>query len=226
MVAALLGFVARSAHAEPEAAAPNGAESPVPVGAFVDLEWRVTGFAGHALHGPAFAAGATFADGLVRVGLAGSGRPGPVNPAAFVVTLPRDQTYKGRHQLELKSDGAMLGVHLGFSFRLPFEEAIALQLPITVGYGGFGFYLHGEDRNTPDGRRVSEWENELFDGRDSFLGLVLDGGVRVAFEPSTLPWLMPYMGVAVTVLPGFETLVSHDDLGVSGVLGIELGHGL
>ncbi len=52
-----------------------------------------------------------------------------------------------------------------------------------VGYGGFGFYLHGDDRKTPDGRRVSEWEDELLDGRDADANnLVLDVGMRVAYR--------------------------------------------
>jgi hypothetical protein len=198
----------------------------VPVGAFVDLEWRLMGLGGHVSHGPAFAAGATLADGFVRVGLGGLGRPGPLNPATFPVVLPAGTSYKGRRRLELKSDGSMLGVHLAFSQHMPFAEAIALELPITVGYGGFGFYLHGDDRNTPDGRRVSEWEDQLFDGNDSFLGVVIDASLRIGYQPQALPWLKPYAGAAFTIVPGFETMVRDDYFGVSGLIGVEVGYGI
>jgi hypothetical protein len=218
--------LARVADAEPTPVRVVEARPNVAVGAFVDLEWRLMGLAGHVSHGPAFAAGATFADGFLRVGLGGLGRPGPLNPATFSVVLPPGTTYKGQRRLELKSDGAMLGVHVAFSQRLPFAEAIALELPITVGYGGFGFYLHGDDRDTPDGRRVSEWEDELFEGKDSFLGMVIDAGLRVGYEPAAIPWLKPYVGAAFTIVPGFETIVRDDYLGVSGVLGLEVGYGI
>ncbi|WP_441289915.1 hypothetical protein ACSRUE_04320 [Sorangium sp. KYC3313] len=198
----------------------------VPVGGFVDLEWRVMGLGGHVSHGPAFAAGVTLANGLVRLGLGGLGRPGPMNPATFEVALPGGQTYKGQRTLELKSDGSMLGAHVGLSFRLPFAQALAVQIPITVGYGGFGFYLQGNDRKTPDGRRVSAWEDELFAGKDSFLGLVVDTGLRLGYQPDDAPWFRPYVGASFTAVPGFDTVARDDYLGFSGVLGVELGHGI
>ncbi|WP_437809780.1 hypothetical protein [Sorangium sp. So ce1078] len=231
---------ARSRAIEPAEAGAEGAPRPraedagsaprpapyVPVGGFVDLEWRVMGLGGHVSHGPAFAAGVTFANGLLRLGLGGLGRPGPMNPATFDVTLPEGKTYKGQRTLELKSDGSMLGVHVGLSFRLPFAEALAVQIPMTVGYGGFGFYLHGSDRETPDGRRVSAWEDELFAGKDAAMGMVIDGGLRLGYQPDEAPWIRPYVGASFTALPGFETVVRDDYLGFSGVLGVELGHGI
>lgn len=198
----------------------------VPVGGFVALEWRVLGLAEHLAHGPAFAAGLTFLDGWLRLGVGGMARPGPINPATFDATLPGGVTYKGKREVQLKSDGAMAGVHLGVSIPMPFLEGLAIQVPLTLGYGGFGFYLHGDDRETPDGRRVSAWENELFDGKDSFLGLVIDTGLRVGYQPSDVPWLRPYAGLSFTVVPGYETFVRDDYLGVGGVVGVELGHGL
>ena len=218
--------VARVGHAEPAPAPPTKSRKSMPVGAFVDLEWRLMGLAGHVSHGPAFAAGATFANGLVRLGLGGIARPGPINPATFSALLSDGTTYQGQRRLELKSDGSMLGVHLAFSGRLPFAKSVALELPITVGYGGFGFYLHGQDRTTPDGRRVSEWEDELFDGKDSFLGMVIDAGLRVGYQPEALPWLKPYVGAAFTIVPGFQTVVRDDYFGVSGSMGVEIGYGI
>lgn len=205
---------------------PSAADDDVPVGGFVDLEWRVLGLADHVSHGPAFAAGVSFLDGLLRLGIGALGRPGPINPATFDVRLPGGKTYKGRRDLDLKSDGAMVGVHVGLSLPLPFYEPLSIQVPLTVGYGGFGFYLHGEDRETPDGRRVSEWENELFDDKDSFLGVVVDTGLRLGYQPERVPWLRPYAGLCFTVVPNYETFVRDDYLGFGGVLGIELGYGI
>ena len=212
----------------PEARAPvvPVVDEEVPVGGFVDLEWRVLGLAEHVSHGPAFAAGVTFLNGLLRLGVGALGRPGPINPATFDVSLADGKTYKGKRDLELKSDGAMVGVHVGLSLPLPFYEPLSLQVPLTVGYGGFGFYLHGEDRDTPDGRRVSEWENELFDGKDSFLGVVIDTGLRLGYQPESVRWLRPYAGVSFTMVPNYDTFVRDDYLGFGGVVGLEIGHGI
>jgi hypothetical protein len=192
---------------------------------FVDLEWRLMGLAEHVSHGPAFAVGATFFNGMFRLGVGGLGRPGPWNPATFPVALPEGETYRGASTLDLRSDGAMAGLHVGLSYPLPFFD-LALQLPVTVGYGGFGYYLSGEDRETPDGRRVSAWEDELFDDKDSFLGVVVDGGARLRYRPRAFPWLAPYGGVAFTIVPGFDTVVRRDYFGFSGTLGIEVGLGI
>lgn len=212
----------------PEARAPvvPVVDEEVPVGGFVDLEWRVLGLAEHVSHGPAFAAGVTFLNGLLRLGVGALGRPGPINPATFDVSLADGKTYKGKRDLALKSDGAMVGVHVGLSLPLPFYEPLSLQVPLTVGYGGFGFYLHGEDRDTPDGRRVSEWENELFDGKDSFLGVVIDTGLRLGYQPESVRWLRPYAGVSFTMVPNYDTFVRDDYLGFGGVVGLEIGHGI
>jgi len=198
----------------------------VPVGGFVDLEWRVYGLAGHVSHGPAFAAGVTFANGLIRLGIGSIARPGPLNPATFDVTLPDGTTYRDQSTLSLRSDGAALGLHVGLAFEVPGVPWLAVTLPVTVGFGGFGFYLHGEDRKTPDGARVSEWENRLFDGKDSSLGLVIDAGLRFSAVIPDVPWLRPYVAVHYTTLPGFETIVRDGYAGFSGALGVEVGYGL
>lgn len=213
----LLGTGISSAHAAEAEAKPA-------VGGFVDLEWRVMGLGGHVSHGPGFAAGVTLWDGRLRLGVAGLGRPGPWNPAEFEVTLPAGETYRGKRVLSLRSDGAMSGVHVALA--LPLNHSLSLAVPATIGYGGFGFYLHGDDRQTPDGRRVSEWENELFGGKDSYLGLVVDAGLRLYWHLDDAPWLRPYVAGYYTTVPNFDTLVRDDYSGLSGALGIEVGYGL
>ena len=195
------------------------------VSLFINLEWRVYGLGQHVSHGPALAAGVSLLDDHLRIGLGGLARPGPFNPTTFDVTLEDGTEYRGQSTLSLRNDGMMAGLHLSYSTALPFAQALAFQVPVTFGYGGFGYYLTGDDRDTPDGRRVSEWEDELFDGRDAYIGFVLDGAVRIRYQPRALPWLMPYAGVGFTMVPGFSTVVRDDYWGVSGILGLEIGIG-
>jgi hypothetical protein len=225
----LLGLLSSPAAAETEndVAIESGAESDsVLIGGFVDLEWRAMWIGGHSSHGPGFAAGVTFWDGFLRVGLAGVGRPGPMNPATFDVQLGAGQEYKGQSQLSLRSDGAFMGGHLGLAFEIPHAEWLSIAIPVTLGFGGFGFYLTGSDRETPDGARVSEWEDKLFADKDSYLGFVVDVGLRLGVEVPGATWLRPYVGVYYTAVPGFETVVRNGYDGFSMSLGIELGHGL
>lgn len=219
----LISLAAGVAHAQPEAEPQPEAHAPR-VGGFIDLEWRLMGVGGHVSHGPAFAAGVTLFGGMLRVGLGGLGRPGPWNPKTFDVALEEGTTYRGQSTLSLRSDGSMLGVHVALSFSP--SARIALSVPLTVGYGGFGFYLHGRDRETPDGRLVSDWENELFDGRDSHLGVIIDTGLRLAFKLRRTPYVRPYVAAYFTVVPAFDTFVRDDYFGVSGALGVEMGYGL
>jgi hypothetical protein len=192
---------------------------------FIDLEWRVYGLGQHVSHGPALAAGVSLLDDHFRVGFGGLARPGPFNPRTFDVTLQEGTEYRGQATVSLRNDGMMGGVHLSYSTELPFARGFAFQVPVTLGYGGFGYYLTGGDRDTPDGRRVSEWEDELFDGKDAYIGFVFDAAVRLRYRSRALPWLMPYAGVGFTMVPGFTTVVRDDYLGVSGLLGVEMGAG-
>lgn len=228
IVTALLVVATIGSHAVAAAQQPSATVDPTPssasrrVGAFVDLEWRVMGLGGHVSHGPAFAAGATFFDGLLRVGLGGLARPGPWNPATFSAALEDGTTYRGQNVLSLRSDGMMMGLNVALAFEVPRAPWLVIAFPLTIGYGGFGFYLHDDDRDTPDGRRVSEWEDQLFGGRDSHLGVVIDGGIRLLAVLPRTPWLRPYAGVNVTVVPGFDTIVTKNYSGFSGSLGVEI----
>lgn len=198
------------------------ASVPASVGGFVDLEWRAMGMGGHLAHGPGFAAGLSVFDGNLRIGIGGISRPGPWNPATFDVPLAGGASYRGQRRLSLRSDGAMAGLHVALAAAVPHVPWLSVSAPLTVGYGGFGFYMHGDDRRTPDGRRVSEWEDELFGGRDSFLGLVLDAGLRLGFVPPAQPWIRPYIGLYYSAVPGFDTVVRSSYAGVSAAIGVEV----
>jgi hypothetical protein len=184
------------------------------VGAFVDLEWRGMAMAEHLSHGPGFAFGAALGEHL-EVGLAGYARPGPINPARFPVEVP----YKGHDEISLRSDGGVVGIFAAPG--APLGPRLHLSLPLLVGYGGFGFYLHGDDRQTPDGRKPSAWENELLDGRDSSFGLALEGGVRLGWQAGR--HVRPFVAARWSTVAGYDTSVRAAYGGPSLGLGLSVG---
>lgn len=186
---------------------------------FVHLGWRALGLGGHASQGPEFAAGVRLFHGWLRLGVAGFNRPGPLNPKRFEVETATAEAYKGSETLSLKSDGGVIGAVIGT--QIPVTEWLAIDIPIILGQAAFGFYLSGEDRETPDGRRVSEWENELQDGRDASFTLGLDAGLRAQFHIASVPWLKPTIGVHYTATPGYDAYVQDDYSGLSVAAGFE-----
>ena len=205
------------------AAEPSSPPPPKPkIGGFVGADWRILGLGDHLSHGPGFQLGLSLW-GHLSFGFAGFARPGPINPATFPVPVPDGGTYRGKDTLSLRSDGSVVGAFVAPYFDLK-RAPLSVELPLLVAYGGFGYYLHGDDRDVPDDRRVSEWENELLAGKDSDpVNLVLDGGLRLAWTPPSQPHLRPYIGAHYTWVSGFDTAVSTNYSGFSGVLGIKFG---
>jgi hypothetical protein len=191
-----------------------------PVAPYVGVGWRVLGLADHVSHGPDYQVGVILYEHL-RIGIAGFARPGPINGKTFTLDLPDGETYKGQSSLSLRSDGSVVGLQLSPILRLPAKTRLEIELPIIVGFGGFGFYLTGDDRNTPDGRRVSEWEGELMDDRDASLGLAIDVGIRIGIRVYK-QWLRVYLGAHYTAIPGYDAFITSDYSGFSGVAGLEL----
>ena len=188
-------------------------------GAFVHLDWRGAAMAEHLSHGPGFAAGATLRDDRLRVGLAGTARPGPWNPATFDWELPAGTTWRGQSTLALRSDGGVLGLFV--APRLPVAEgALTLSLPVLIGYGGYGFYLHGADRETPDGRKPSAWENTLLDGADSAFGVALHVGVEGALR--TRGAVRPTLGLHHQRILGYEATVMPTYAGFALAVGVDV----
>jgi len=182
------------------------------------VEWRALALAGHVGHGPGGHVGVSLLNEHLGIGLVAFGRPGPINPKTFNVTPADGMTYRGQDELELRSDGAFVGIYIAPAFRL--GRRVHVELPIAFGQAAFGFYLTGDDRKTPDGRRVREWENELLEGRDAGVALGLEGGVRVAVEVT--PWFRPYAAVHYMHAFGFDTYVRSDYAGPSLALGVQL----
>jgi hypothetical protein len=201
-----------------EAAAPKSA-----VGVFVGMEWRGTFLAGSAGHGPGAQAGVLLFRRHLKVGIAGFARPGPINPAEYDVAPANGATYKGQRELRLRSDGALIGLVVAPVFDMPGVPQLSVELPITLGQGGFGFYLHGEDRVTPDGRKPSAWENELLAGKDSSFGMGIDAGLRFAWKGSDASAVQPYIAAHYSTVLGFDTLVRGSYAGPSVAVGVQIG---
>jgi hypothetical protein len=212
----------RLPHLAPALAGLIGAFAAAPAhaaGAFVHLDWRGAAMAQHLSHGPGFAAGATLADDRLRIGIAGTSRPGPWNPATFDWTVPAGGTWRGSRTLDLRSDGGVVGLHL--APRLPLADgALVLSAPVLVGFGGYGFYLHGEDRQTPDGARVSTWENRLLDGADSAFGVALHVGLEAALRVRGP--VRPTLGVHHQQILGYEATLMPRYAGPAIALGVDI----
>lgn len=193
------------------------------VGGYVGVDWRVFGLAGHVSHGPGVQAGLLLANGHLKVGLVAFGRPGPMNPATFELALPDGQTYRGASTLSLRSDGAFVGLGVAPVIYLGAFAPLSIEIPIAVGQSAFGFYLVDDDRETPDGRRPSAWEDELQDGRDSSFALGLDVGVDVAFHLRRASWVQPYVGVRRHQVFGYDAFLESDYSGFAGVAGVQFG---
>lgn len=204
--------------AEPDDERPE--PGPATVAPFVGLGWRALRLADHWSHGPDFQAGVLLW-GFLKLGVAGFGRPGPINPRTFTTAPANGLTYKGQTSIDLRSDGAVIGLLIGGRFSV--LSWLDVEVPVILGSGAFGFYLTGEDRETPDGRRVSAWENELLDGRDAAGGFGLDAGLRLGFRPSTLGPVRPYVGVHYTTVLGYDAFIRGDYGGFSATAGLEIG---
>lgn len=190
------------------------------IGPFLAMEWRGMALADHLSHGPALQVGATLWR-RVKVGVSLIQRPGPINPKTFDLDLPEGMTYRGQSSVALRSDGSVFGVFVSPMIDLPVVP-VRLEVPITVGMAGFGFYLTGDDRDTPDGRRVSEWENELLMGQDSAFSIAVDVGVRAAYQTEA-GWWQPFIGAHYTITPGYEAAMADDYGGVSVTAGMQMG---
>jgi hypothetical protein len=139
----------------------------------------------------------------IKVGIMGYGRSGPTNSAIFPTTFYNNQVYKGKTSADLRADWGTFGLMVAPTFKI---KKIELDVPISFGGGVGGFYLVGDDRKTPDGDRVSVWENKLFNGEDAAFGTMTEFGVR-AFFPTKIKGMQLGAGVHYTMISGWKTLV-------------------
>jgi hypothetical protein len=137
----------------------------------------------------------------LKIGINAYGRSGPINPKTFTVEAYNGQTYKGNRTLRLRADYGTLGLMIAPTFNI---KKMQIDVPISYGMAGGGFYLVGEDRKTPDGARVSEWENKLMNGEDAASGSWLEFGVR-GFFPTKIKGIQVGAGVHYSMVQGWKT---------------------
>jgi hypothetical protein len=150
-----------------------------------------------------FSFGFKFWKERIKVGFMAYGRPGPINSATFTTTFVNNQTYKGKKSADLRADWGTFGLMIAPTFKV---KNVEIDVPIMLGGGAGGFYLVGEDRKTPDGARVSVWEDKLFNGEDAAFGTMAEVGVR-AFVPTKIKGISVGAGLHYTMINGWKTLV-------------------
>lgn len=151
-------------------------------------------------------------------------RPSGWSSSRLPYALPDGQRYKGQ-------DTLLLGQHFGwFGLTLavtPVEAGrFALDLPLTFGYGFLGTPMMGDDRDTPDGRRVSAWEDELLDGQDFTGAPLAEAGLRARVHPLQGSDLLGlFVAAHGTTLLGYEGPVASPRQlrGLSLSCGLSLG---
>jgi hypothetical protein len=124
-------------------------------GWFFTPEYSLMFLEGHTSNAVGVSLGASLFKRHLKVGLMAYGASGPINPTTFTIRPSGDQLYKGQSELDLRADHGAFGIMVAPSFRI---KGFEIDLPIMAGMLGAGFYLLGDDRITPDGRRVSEWK--------------------------------------------------------------------
>ena len=162
---------------------------------------------GHAFGGEA---GISLFKRKLQVGILYYGRSGPINSQEYLYQLPEGTEYKGQEAISLRADHGAFG--LGITPIIPLaKNKLTLEIPLVFGQMGAGYYLTGDDRNTPDGRRVSEWENELLDNMDAGFGLLVEGGIRVATPIAKSGGIVAGVGLHYSQALGWETTVGGTD---------------
>ena len=191
------------------------------VGLFVATEWRANGLAAHLSHGMALAAGVSLFDRHLKLGLIASSRPGPFNPTTFQTALANGATYKGQSSVSLRSDGGGVGLLVAPAFGIP-KSPFKVELPLSIGYAAYGFYLNGDERKVPDDRRVSTWESELFDGRDAAPALSVDAGAKLSYRLPGTDFVNAYVAGRYAWNIGYDSYVTNNYDGPSLGIGIEI----
>ncbi|MEM1321996.1 MAG: hypothetical protein AAGG75_17180 [Bacteroidota bacterium] len=146
------------------------------------------------------------------IGIRSYGRSGPINlHQEYELVLPQGTTYKGKSVLLLAADHVALGLEIAYNLQLQ-SERLSLRFPLSIGAFGAGFYLQNDDRITPDGRRVSEWEDELQDGEDAGIGTYSEFGAQVIYQ--LIPdneYLDLFAGITYTNTYGYSSFLGGED---------------
>jgi len=137
----------------------------------------------------------------LKIGIYTYGCPGPLNPQTYTIEAANGQSYKGSTTLTVRADQLSFGLLLAPTFKI---KKWNFDIPINIGTMGAGFYFTGDDRVTPDGDRVSVWENKLMDSKDAGFGSYLEAGIR-AFIPSNNENIQFGAGLHFTTVKDWST---------------------
>lgn len=175
------------------------------IGWYITPEYSTMFLKDHVGNAVGFSMGIKLLKDHLKIGYFNYGRSGPINAKTFPTQLPEEKTYKGKSTVDLRADHGAFGLMVAPSFFIP-NTNVEIDVPVYYGMVGAGFYLAGEDRKTPDNRRVSEWENDLFEGEDAAFTSLLEVGVR-AFFPTGLNGLRVGAGLHYTTVQDWTTYV-------------------
>lgn len=173
------------------------------IGWFITPEYSTMFLKDHIGQTVGFSMGVKLFKDHLKIGYFNYGRSGPINSYTINTPLPDGKTYKGKSSIDLRADHGAFGLMIAPSFTLR-KSKIEIDFPINIGSIGAGFYLAGDDRKTPDNRRVSEWENELFEGKDAAFAGMFEFGVR-AFMPTQINGLQWGVGVHYLTVQDWTT---------------------
>jgi hypothetical protein len=171
------------------------------VGWFITPEFGAMLLDDHVGYTSGASLGITLWKNRIKLGIYTYGRSGPINPQTFTVEASAGQTYKGSSTLTLRADQLSFGGFIAPTFSINNWD---IDVPLSIGTMGAGFYFAGDDRITPDGARVSVWEDKLMDGKDAGFGNYFDFGLR-CFIPSKNPDIKFGVGMHYTMVNGWST---------------------
>jgi hypothetical protein len=150
---------------------------------FIEQSARVFHNFGHTHVGAGVAFGARWR--WLSFGIGGFYRPAAWSSHRTPIPVPDGGTYRGQATVGVGEQFALVGLLISPSYRFTSTPGLALDLPIIIGQGILGTPLQGADRDTPNGERVSEVEDWLFNGQDISFALGVDVGARATW----FPWL-------------------------------------
>ncbi|MEZ4828158.1 MAG: hypothetical protein R3C61_18015 [Bacteroidia bacterium] len=181
------------------------------LGFFFQSEYSAMFLSSHIGNAIGFSMGISSKSRKFDIGILYYGRSGPINNhKTFTLQLDPGESYKGKTSLELGADHGFIGLNIAYNLRLNNNKWL-IRIPISFGQIGAGFYLKGEDRITPDGLRVSEWEDILQDGTDAGFGLASEIGVQAFYQPFKNKHLQLGGGVNYTNTYGYSSFLGGDN---------------
>lgn len=198
ILAALLSF-----SAEAQSTTTSGRKGKI--GWFITPEYSTMFLDDEVSNTVGFSMGLKLFNDHLKIGYYNYGRSGPINSKTYKTDLQPGVTYKGQSSVNVRADHGAFGVIIAPSFYLP-NTNIEIDVPVYIGSIGAGFYLSGSDRKTPDNRKVSDWENELFDGKDAAFAGMIEYGVR-AFFPTKIDGFRWGLGMHYITVQDWSTYV-------------------